>query len=247
MDTTILEDIGLTNAEIKVYLALLELGMSTAGPIISKTGLQNSVVHMTLHKLVEKGFISFMKKGKIKHYKSTDPNNIIKFIDEKKERFKKILPELLIKQQHVEKQEAEVYEGFKGFKNMQYEFIKGAKKGDEYLFFAFHPDNPDDFKYVYNFYSEFDKERDQLGIIVKGLAPIGIKHLIRKRMIPKIIFVDYPIPLNISIFKDRVVFTPWEDKPVSFLVRSKNLADSFRKYFYTIWNQHKEKFKTKKP
>lgn len=47
MDTQILEDIGLTNAEIKVYIALLELGTSTAGPIIEKTGLQNSVVHMT--------------------------------------------------------------------------------------------------------------------------------------------------------------------------------------------------------
>ncbi len=55
MDIRILEDIGLTNAEIKVYLALLELGTSTAGPVLSKTGLQNSVVHMTLARLIDKG------------------------------------------------------------------------------------------------------------------------------------------------------------------------------------------------
>ena len=61
MDTKILEDIGLTNAEIKVYLALLELGSSTAGHILEKSGLQNSVVHMTLHKLIDKGFITFIK------------------------------------------------------------------------------------------------------------------------------------------------------------------------------------------
>ena len=47
MDTAILEDIGLTNAEIKVYLSLLELGTATAGPIIEKSCLQSSVVHMT--------------------------------------------------------------------------------------------------------------------------------------------------------------------------------------------------------
>ena len=39
MDITILEDLGLTNAEIKIYLALLELGSTTAGPIIEKSGL----------------------------------------------------------------------------------------------------------------------------------------------------------------------------------------------------------------
>lgn len=61
MNTQILEDIGLTNAEIKVYLALLELGTATAGPILEKSHLQNSVVHMTLNKLIEKGFVTFVK------------------------------------------------------------------------------------------------------------------------------------------------------------------------------------------
>ena len=40
MDTTILEDLGLKNAEIKVYLALLDLGVAKAGEIIKKSGLQ---------------------------------------------------------------------------------------------------------------------------------------------------------------------------------------------------------------
>ena len=42
MDTSILEDLGLTQAEIKVYVGLLELGSSSAGHILEKSGLQNS-------------------------------------------------------------------------------------------------------------------------------------------------------------------------------------------------------------
>ena len=80
MDTSILEDLGLTNAEIKVYLALLELGTTKAGLIIRKTSLQNSVVHLTLLKLVEKGFVSFIKKGGVKEYSASNPENILKFI-----------------------------------------------------------------------------------------------------------------------------------------------------------------------
>src|SRR3989338_5391745 len=97
MNTKILEDIGLTNAEIKVYLSLLELGTSTAGPILQKSGLQNSVVHMTINRLIDKGFVSFFKEGKRNNYQAANPNHILEYLDEKKTNFQSILPELILK------------------------------------------------------------------------------------------------------------------------------------------------------
>ena len=64
MDLNSFEGLGLTNAEIKVYMALLGLGIAGAGHIIEKSGLQSSVVHNTLNNLINKGFISFTLKGK---------------------------------------------------------------------------------------------------------------------------------------------------------------------------------------
>ena len=117
MDTQILKDIGLSNAEIKVYLALLELGTATAGPILEKSKLQNSVVHMTLNKLVTKGFVSFIKEGQRNHYQATDPKHISEYIDEKKAQFEMILPELLGKQQLAkEKSEVTSFGGKKGIR-----------------------------------------------------------------------------------------------------------------------------------
>ncbi|MCK4670114.1 MAG: BlaI/MecI/CopY family transcriptional regulator [Nanoarchaeota archaeon] len=247
MDISILEDIGLTNAEIKIYIALLELGSSTAGPIIKKTGLQNSVVHMTLKKLLEKGYVSYIKKGKIRHYQATDPKNIIDFIEEKRKRFEAILPQLLIKQKKKELQEAEIYEGFKGFKTMHYEFIKDAKPGEEYLYFAFGTEeNPEfDYEKVFYFYREFEKERKQRGIILKGIAPMSIKEKYKGRELKNVLFVDFPTASNISIFRSSVMLTPWEEKQVCFLIHSKQVAESFRKYFYSIWNKYKKKSKLK--
>ena len=119
MDTKPLEDLGLTNAEIKVYLSLLEIGSTKAGSIIEKAGVQSSVVHNCLHTLVEKGLISYIKKGKIKYYQADNPKNFIDFIDEKKKNFENILPQLLAKQKiKEERNEAEIYEGFKGIMNM---------------------------------------------------------------------------------------------------------------------------------
>lgn len=192
---------------------------------------------MALHKLIEKGFVSFIKKGKVRHYQAVNPEGILRFIEEKKGRFKKLLPELLIKQQQEEKQEAEIFEGFKGFKNMLYELIKDGKKRDEYLFFSFYANNPDDFEYIYNFYTDFDRVRQDKGIKVKGIAPLKLKAKLEQRKYPKIKYVDFPIPTNISIFKDKVIFTPFEEKQISFLIHSKQLAESFRKYFYSIWDK----------
>src|SRR5210317_1793148 len=115
MDTRILEDIGLTNAEIKVYISLLELGTSTAGPIIEKSGLQSSVVHMTLNRLLNKGFISFIKEGQRNHYQANNPQHISHYIDNKKKEFEELLPQLLLKQE-LAKQKSEVttFKGIKG-------------------------------------------------------------------------------------------------------------------------------------
>ncbi|MBU0530854.1 MAG: BlaI/MecI/CopY family transcriptional regulator, partial [Nanoarchaeota archaeon] len=127
MNMQILEDIGLTNAEIKVYITLLELGTTTVGPVIEKSRLQSSVVHMTLNKLVEKGFVSFVKEGQRKHYQASNPKHIVEYIDEKKDRFEEILPQLLHKQNTAkQKPEIVVFRGIKGIRELLYELLEAG-------------------------------------------------------------------------------------------------------------------------
>src|SRR3989344_4392298 len=94
MDMSILEDLGLTNGEIKVYLALSELGSSLAGLIIEKTNLQNSVVHRALHSLIAKGLITYSIEGRGRTYQISDPRNFIGYLEDKKRKFEEIIPEL---------------------------------------------------------------------------------------------------------------------------------------------------------
>ena len=98
MEIEILEDLGLTKSEIKIYISLLELGSTNAGNILKKSKMQNSVVHRALNSLIEKGLVNYVLEGKRKIYSATDPDNFNKYIDDKKERFKQILPELKKKQ-----------------------------------------------------------------------------------------------------------------------------------------------------
>ena len=98
---TLLQQIGLTNAEINVYLALLELGSSTTGPIVEKSKASSSKIYEILEKLLQKGLVSFVIKNGMKHFEASDPQRLLDYLKEKETALKtqeqglqQMLPEL---------------------------------------------------------------------------------------------------------------------------------------------------------
>ena len=94
MDTKPLERLGLHEAEIKVYLALLKRGLSTATQISQDTGLNRSHIYDKIDVLLEKGLISFVIKNNVKYFKASDPEKIIDYVKEIQENIQAILPSL---------------------------------------------------------------------------------------------------------------------------------------------------------
>ena len=128
-----LEEIGLTKNEIKIYLALLELGLTTSGAIIKKTGIHTSKVYDGLERLSEKGLVTHIIKANTKHFKAVSPDRLLDFLENKKKRLeqqeneiKNILPELKLKQQLVgDETEAEIFKGWKGMDTV-YRILRDA-------------------------------------------------------------------------------------------------------------------------
>ena len=85
MNKQILKDAGLTEGEIKVYLALLELGDTTTGPLVDKSGVARSIVYQILERLIEKGLASYIVKDKTKYYQAADPNKLLDYAQKRKE------------------------------------------------------------------------------------------------------------------------------------------------------------------
>ena len=80
MNTKILEDLGLTKGEVKVYLALIGLGETTSGPIVEQSGVSVSKVYQILNRLAKKGLSSHILKGKTKYFKAADPNRLLDYL-----------------------------------------------------------------------------------------------------------------------------------------------------------------------
>lgn len=240
METEILEDIGLTNAEIKVYIALLELGTATAGPIIEKTGLQSSVIHMTLNNLIEKGLISFVLEGQRKHYQATNPKNISAFIEEKKERFEKILPELLAKQKVTkEKTQVTAFQGIKGIKELLYELLEAG--GKEHLTFG---STRHSLMLGEIWWENYHRKRASKGIKAKLIFNESLKFwkAEKRYSLTEIRYTKEGFePLTETIIRNnKIGLIIWTEKPVGTLIINETAARSYEKYFEQLWKLAKK-------
>src|SRR3989338_10263479 len=98
---SILEQVGLTGNETKVYLALLDLGSALAGEITKKCGVNRTNVYDALDRLMEKGLASFVIQANRKYFEATPAERIIDHLEEqekeinnKKEAVQSILRDL---------------------------------------------------------------------------------------------------------------------------------------------------------
>lgn len=235
MDTGILEDIGLTNAEIKVYLALLELGTSTAGSILEKTGLHNSVVHTTLNKLIEKGFVSFTKEGRKKVYQAANPKHISEYINEKRERFEELLPALAATQQAAKKKpEVTVFRGTRGVRELLYELLEAG--GSEHHTFG---STKKSLMMGDAWWVNYHKKRARRGIKAKLLFNESLKSWKAEKKYPNS-QVKYTKsgfePLTETIIRnDKIGIILWIDKPIGIVIHQKEAADSYDAFFQVMW------------
>ncbi len=240
--------IGLTEGESKVYLALLELGSSTVGPIVKKAGVAYSNIYDILNRLIEKGLVSFITKNKTKHFQAVGPGNLYDYLDKKeqeiaeqKHSLKSVLPELLKLQDSIPEQEAEIFIGKKGLKAAYEKFFSNFTRKEPYLFFYIHRDiyAEEADRFYWNILTEHLQGRtfQMKGIGNENFRKSWFVAKTKKRM--TIRFVDFPIPGNIDIYHNKVLAISWVPSPIGFLITSKSFADDFKTYFNAVWKTAK--------
>lgn len=237
MDTDILTEIGLTKGETKVYISLLEIGESSAGPIKRRTKLQNSVVHLCLNNLIQKGLVNYVEKGKRKFYRATNPKNLVDFIDEKKRKIMKILPELIKKQEKSHSYEVHIFEGEKGLKSIHEDILKEVKSNKEFLVLGAPKEAHDLFE---PYFLDFHKRREKLKIRLRGIYKKSAKEFAEKRRQMKYTSIKYlpkkmESPMWITIYNNKTILFVVGDILLGIVIESKTISDNFKGYFELVW------------
>jgi sugar-specific transcriptional regulator TrmB len=246
MDIEVLEELGLTKSEIKTYITLLELGSSTAGLILEKSALQNSVMHKALNSLIEKGIINYVLEGRRKIYSATEPEHFIQYIDDKKKRFEQLLPELKKKKNILRETEAAtIYKGKRGITEVYYKLVNlPVKEVKEYLTFGGGEECASFMGMTWwlNVHSKrvanklpsrqvFDES------VKKDAGDIEKKPITNVRYLSK----ELAQFQETVIVGDYVAINVFTENAYSFLIHDKKVAEGYRKYFELLWNMAKKK------
>lgn len=244
MEQEVLENIGLTKNEGKIYIKMLSLESATMDEISSKTGIHRRNVYDAVEKLVQRGIVieEFVSGKRL--FMAGDPEKLSEILEEKKKLLFSVMPSLEEKfTRKIPREIAVIYRGIEGFKNYFNDILKtnetvcfiGAKGFwlDERL------------KYVF---PKFDKQRLKQKIKLRHLYDWEVKQnakdILKLRLNKyKFLPIKYSSSTSITIFGDHVVsfygIEPGKlsDEPTQFHIISRPIADGYRKIFEALWEK----------
>ncbi len=241
MDTALLEELGLTKNEIKVYLALLELGSTPAGPLIKKVGMHRAAVYDIIDMLTGKGLVSYVIKANRKYFEAQDPDRLLEYLESKKqdlidkeEKLRLFLPELQLKRKlSKEEQEGTLYKSKKGLKSIFEDILKEKKP-----WFVFGASGR--FKELFNaYFIHFHDRRAQSKISLKIIFNEEVRKQKREEELKlcqiKYLPNSYISPSTTYVYGDKIAIINWSSDPMAFVMRSKQVADSYKSFFDILW------------
>jgi len=164
----LIQEAGLTEGEAKVYMALLEIGSSSIGPIIRKSGVARSFAYNILESLIKKGLASHVTRGKRRLFQAAEPSRILDHLEKKAselelsmQALKSILPGLEEVRKERPRTSISVFEGYRGILTATEHYSQKLRAGDEYLVFGGYPIRKDRYDVYWRKHHE---ERSKLGI-----------------------------------------------------------------------------------
>lgn len=239
----LLEEIGLTKGEIKVYLTLLKIGETTTGKIIDEAGISSGKIYEILDKLMKKGLVSYIVKEKTKHFSAASPNRILEYMYEKEQDLKKKekelmkeLPSLLeLEKGQKGKYDIRLYVGYKGIQTVIYEALEELTKDDVVLGMGIYSKKPEQFNIMW---PKWNREREKRKIKLKVIfTEKGTPYwkIFKKMKHTEVRTIKGMTPAAVDVMGERALIFTHGETPTCLSIKHPEIVRSFTTFFNTLW------------
>ncbi len=237
-----LKQLGFSEKEIEVYLALLEFGSQPASVIAKKTGIPRPTVLFLFENLLQRGYIRKTQKGKARFFYA-DPEDLYKAKMEEMEQVKQALENTLpllneYKSPFSSPPRINFFEGIEGCRNA---YLMLLKSRTEVCEFAAHTDLN---KMGENFMENFVAERARRKIFMKAISQDTPVHRFYQKLDKKQQRKLKMFPLakgdlfsSIDIFEDKVLLLNLYHDCFAILIESRQVADTLKTIHSLIWEE----------
>ncbi len=227
----VLENLGFSPNEIKVYLKLTDNGSNKAGKISKLAQIDRSSCYNSLKTLTEKGLVSYVTIGKIKWFQVTGPRRLLDYVKEQEQEVQSILPELQgrHKANKVEGQ-VRLFKGIKGIKTIFLDMIRTGE--DNYVFGS----EGQLSEQMPEFVTQFNRMKTEKGIKTKMLIRKNRKELDNSASKHKFLNVEES-PAVTNIYGDKIAIIIWTNEPEGILIENASAAKAYKSYFDVMWKK----------
>ncbi len=237
----LLSEVGLTKRETKVYLALLELGLTTTGPLSKKSTVPNSKIYEILESLENKKLVSWITKIKTKYFQASDPEKILTLFNEKKKNIEDNIDKLKILQKKSEtKNEVKMFEGMKALRGAYIEFLADFTPDSiNYGYGTGKSSSDKNAKIFYEWAGVLKKERkiiDYLLISKKNEKSFKKNHKVINSKYWQTRFSNVSFPGDVGIYKEKIILINWNG-PCAVLIKNKALTKEYLDFFMSAWKK----------
>lgn len=236
-----LENLGLSKNEAKIYIFLLKSGETTTGRIIKETKIANSRVYESLNSLISKGLVSYNIQKNGKHFSASSGKKLLELEEERKKKIESLLPQLSqLENSNKAETKTAVYEGFEGFKTAFKKIVNDCPKNETISIMGF---SEQQYKteslriFLSNMNLKSQEKKHKLKILLNQEAKETLGKDREKEKFTEVKYMPkgYISPAAIDIFQDYVYIFLWEEKPFVFMIKNKQIAESFKAYFNLLW------------
>ncbi len=232
-----LKEFGLTEKEIQVYLANLQLGTSKVHAIAKQAGILRETTYSILKSLIEKGLVGYVIKSGVKYFETAPPNKLFDILKEREAKINNIMPSLLALEKSIkEKPKVELFEGKEGLKTIIDDFIKTKK---EMAAISSTKSLTEKLPYYFpNYIRRRIKEKIFIKVLTEKTAETekmkteGKKELREVRFIPK----EYEFPNAIFIYGDKIAILDLEKNLTGIMIQNSELTQTFKMIFNFAWD-----------
>ncbi len=163
-----LQNLGMSQKESKVYLALLPLGESSAYVVSQKSGLKKPTTYAVLDELVKKGIVVNIPDANKKLYRVKPPEEIFKEARERLKSMESVLLELkALSRTGNDKLQTLYFEGLSGMREMLWHRVKEMEGGSVVGFYGGFSEPSAELKKLF---LEWKKEMKRKGVAMSGIA-----------------------------------------------------------------------------
>ncbi len=235
--SSILEQLGFNKNEALVYESLLKLGKAKIAAIVREAGLHRPLVYKALPKLIEKGLVSVMPKGKGREYVPASPEKLERlFKDREMEFFRNVEDLHSMYEKQGKKPIITVTEGVKAIKDAYSTMIHTLKKNGRY--YRYSSTRALREKYVPKDYREI-RDKKQLERLVITNMPSKLRSKERLGRTVKAIPSDYDLfeyDISQFMYEDKVVFADYNTNTV-ITIKNPIIAKFQKKLFKLLFKK----------